>query len=303
MSKPSVPKQPDPAATAQAQAEANRITQFTPQGNLLFGTTSPEGGFAQDTGGAASFAEETPFQRAARELGESTGITLGEAVAPQAGALPAADFSGLPERRFEIDWSKVGAIPDPNEYLQQAGELEQATYQRGLNLLTPEFERQERSMLQRLADQGLPTGGEAYTRELDRYGRERGGALENLALSSVAAGRQEQGRLFSDLLAGRGAQLSDELQNIALSNEARGAGFGERQAQRSGSLQELAALLGGVYNPTPGTAFFPPGQVDVVSPIMAAYQGRLNAYNQGQQQQAGLLSGLFGLGSAGLLAG
>ena len=37
---------------------------------------------------------------------------------------------------------------------------------------------------------------EAYNQELNRFDRSRGDQLENLALSSVGAGRQEQGRLF-----------------------------------------------------------------------------------------------------------
>ena len=51
-------------------------------------------------------------------------------------------------------------------------------------------------MAQRLQNQGIPIGSEAYNKEQDRFSRSRGDALENLALSSVGAGRQEQGRLF-----------------------------------------------------------------------------------------------------------
>ena len=59
-------------------------------------------------------------------------------------------------------------------------------------------------MAQRLQNQGLPVGSEAYNQELNRFDRSRGDQLENLALSSVGAGRQEQGRLFGqDLSSGR----------------------------------------------------------------------------------------------------
>ena len=59
------------------------------------------------------------------------------------------------------------------------------------------MEEQRSAMAQRLQNQGIPIGSEAYNKEhWTASSRSRGDALENLALSSVGAGRQEQGRLF-----------------------------------------------------------------------------------------------------------
>jgi hypothetical protein len=38
MGKPKAPAPPDPAALAREQAEANRVTTFTPFGNINFGS-------------------------------------------------------------------------------------------------------------------------------------------------------------------------------------------------------------------------------------------------------------------------
>ena len=46
-SAPSPPPAPDPNALISAQADANRITQFTPYGNLLFGSVGDQGQFVQ----------------------------------------------------------------------------------------------------------------------------------------------------------------------------------------------------------------------------------------------------------------
>lgn len=296
------PAAPDPAAVARAQAEANRISQFGPGGNLLFGKVGPGGQFIQDTGGAASFVEESPFQQEARQTGESAALQLAQSLAPQAGNLQTASYAGLPENQFQIDWSKIGTVPTANDFSADAARVEQATFDRAMNLLRPQLDLQERRLNQSLADQGIPLGAEAYVTEQGRFADERGRRLDDLALAAVQAGRDEQSRLFNQALTSRGTQLADQLQQMSLTNQARQTGFGEQQAVRNQQLQELAALLGGAYNPTPATAFVAPGMIDVTGPINAAYQGQLAAAQQRAANQQALMGGLFGLGSAAILA-
>ena len=80
-SSPRLPPTPDPNALINAQADANRITQYTPQGNLRFGSVGDQGQFVEgsvpDDGRAAAFTEETPFQAQMRAAQEGTGLGLG----------------------------------------------------------------------------------------------------------------------------------------------------------------------------------------------------------------------------------
>jgi hypothetical protein len=80
-SAPSPPPVPDPNELINAQSNANRITQFTPYGNLLFGSVGDQGQFVQgpvpDDGQAAAFTQETPFQAQMRAATEGTGLGLG----------------------------------------------------------------------------------------------------------------------------------------------------------------------------------------------------------------------------------
>ena len=83
-SSPTPPPAPNPDELINAQADANRITQFTPQGNLLFGYLGDQGEFMQgvtpDDDGryqSAAFTQETPFQAQMRAATEGTGIGLG----------------------------------------------------------------------------------------------------------------------------------------------------------------------------------------------------------------------------------
>jgi hypothetical protein len=80
-SSPQLPPTPDPNALINAQADANRITQYTPQGNLRFGYVGGQGQFVEGRGGddtqSAAFTQETPFQTRMRAAQEGTGMGLG----------------------------------------------------------------------------------------------------------------------------------------------------------------------------------------------------------------------------------
>ena len=80
-SAPAPPPVPNPNELINAQANANRINQFTPYGNLLFGSVGDQGQFVQgavpDDAQAAAFTQETPFQTQMRAATEGTGLGLG----------------------------------------------------------------------------------------------------------------------------------------------------------------------------------------------------------------------------------
>lgn len=299
------PPAPDPAATVAAQAKANRVSQFTPGGNLLYGTTNDQGGFTQDpAGGAALYVEETPFQQAMRQRlqGAATNITNDIAAHTTPGYVPQIDLSRVPHRVTGLDTSGLSAVPTSDSFSDDAKRVEQATYDRALNLIRPDLDQKKRDLTQALADQGLPINSEAYNKEMDRYQQAEGQVLNDAALRAVDAGRQEQSRLFNQAIAGRNQGISEQLQNANLVSNARTGYLGEQQAQRSQLMSELAAVLGGSFNPTPTSAFTPPGQIDVTGPTSLAYQGQLAGFNARNQNAASFNNGLFGLGSAALLA-
>ena len=127
----------------------------------------------------------------------------------------------------------------------QGASLEQATFQRGLNRIDPYLQEQRKAMAQRLQNQGLPIGSEASNQELDRFDRSRGDQLENLALSSVGAGRQEQGRLFGqDFASGQfnaseaQRQFGERLGATAFNAEEQGRGFRENLASNQNQFSQ-----------------------------------------------------------------
>lgn len=297
------PAPPDAGALAQQQAQANRITQYTPQGTMQFGSVGSNGQFVPGTGGAASQLTESPFNQRYRMGMEDLALTAQNSAAPRMQNLPLApiDTTQFPDRKFNLDFSNVNAVPSSNDFSADAERVEKSTFDRAMGLLNPQFEQQQRKLDTRLVNSGLPTNSEAYGTSMGNFQRGRDDTISRLAMDAVGAGRQEQSRLFNQALTGRQAQLGDQLADANLQNTQRAAAINEQQSLRTGELGELAAMLGlQPVQPVSAQAFHAPSPVDVVGPANLAYQGQMANWQNQQRQQQGLYSGLFGLGSAAI---
>lgn len=305
MGKDSAPSPPDSSALVQKQAEQNRITQYTPQGNLVFGNVDGSGNFSPQSG-AASQLQESPFQQRYRMGREDLALTMQDTAAPRIQNLPLSpiDTTQFPDRKFNLDFSGIDPVPSSNDFSADASRVEQASFDRMKGLLDPVFQKQERQLESKLVNQGLPIGSEAYGADFDNFRRNMNEQYSKAALDAVGAGRTEQSRLFNQALTGRQAQLGDQITDVNLQNTQRASAVQEQQALRSSELAELASLLGiQPVQQVEAKGFFAPSPVDVTGPANLAYQGQLANYQNQQNQVSGMLSGLFGLGSAGLGAG
>lgn len=280
------PAAPDPAAALEAQARQQQISQFTPSGNLQFGTVGAGGEFVQDVAGTpfdvnlprALQVGETDFQRQLREGTEEIAL----------GFLP--QFSGQLDP-FTISAQSIqeGLTPQITDLERQGEQLEQATFQRGQALLAPQFEEDRERLEQRLVDQGLPRGGEAFTRELNRLQQGQQEQLSALALDAVAAGRQEQSRLQGLASGLRAQEFGEQTGLSALERQIRAQQFGE-----VGSIGGFATPFTQISAPT----------VDAAGIINQGFQNQLSSAEQAnlaRSQQTSAL-GSF-LGGAGTLAG
>ncbi len=299
---PSPPPPVDQEALIRAQGEENRITQFTPLGDVRFGEVGSQGQFVPGTSGTASFIDLPPESQAIFDLGQATTAELGERGLLQAINLPAEpiDFEGLPGFSSELDFSGLQGLPGVGDFSGDAQRTQEASFQRALGLLNPEFERQQGRLDQQLANQGLPIGSEAFEGEQDRFGRIRNEALLSAARDAIGAGSAEQSRLFGLSTAARSQGLSELLQQENLARGARQQGITELTGQRSSQFAELASLLG-LSQPTL-PSFNAPAQIDVLGPAALAQQGALTQQQIAAQSQSDVLGGLFGLGSSALLA-
>ena len=397
-SPPPAPAAPDPAAIAAAQAKANQISQFTPLGNQLFGKVGEGGTFVEGTGGKATQVQLTPDAQGAFDLEQQIAKLLRERALTQTGFLPSGplDFSGLPGFTSELDFGALPGLPGGIDFSQfssvpggintsgfgtlpqgidfagltnlpgiddfsaDASRVRDAQFEQALGLLNPEFARAGDRLEQRLANQGLPIGGEAFEGEFTRFERGKDEARRFAAFNAIQAGGAEQSRLFGLATSARGQQVQEQLQDIAtkfgtnsaqfqqalaqaqqagllggqqradaltgvnlgfqqrqqglsealqqieLARTGRTQGISEEFAQRGNVFNELASLLGTSQVQIP--QFAPQAPIDVIGAFGLQQQGQaqqfqaqLAQFNAQQQSNQGFASGLFGLGSSGIL--
>jgi hypothetical protein len=281
MAKKGSSSSPDPAATAQAQGQANKeavresalvnqINQVSP-----FGTETYTGsiGGPDRTRTTALTPEGQQQLDLQNQIG--TGL-LGIGASPLLGQVEGA--VGTP-----LNFDGLQGVSGAGDLEGNAAGLEQATFQRGQNLLQPDMDRQRDQLTTTLANQGIPEGSEAYNEALGRMERGQQAQLENLALSSVGAGRAEQSRM------------------AGLEQQIRQQQIGERLTERGQPINELAALIQGA--PAIGLPQFQaPSQYGVQPPnYLAAQQLATGVGMSNAQNQAGIGAGL--LGGAGSLFG
>ena len=290
ISKPRPPAAPDPVQLSNAQSAANIATAREQQRLNLIGTSGPQGTtrYVADPTQPGGYRQETTLSPLEQQNYErSTGVygsaldTAGQQIGRVNTALgQGLNTEGLPE---------LQGFNAPDFDRQR---FEDSVYASQTRRLDPQFQRLERSQDARLAAQGLGANSEATRNLRSDFARGRNDAYEGAANQAIQAGGAEQSRAIQQAIAGG-----------TFGNQARTQGLQERAYVQNQPLQQLQALLGtGQVGMPQGIQYSPTGvgQTDVLG-ANAMSLGQQNAnYNARMQQQSGLMSGLFGLGSAGL---
>jgi len=98
----------------------------------------------------------------------------------------------------------------------------EARFEQGRQLLEPAFTEQREQLEQSLADRGLPSGSEAYARELNRLESSQGRQLQQLSFESVQTAEAQRSARFN------------ELASLLGNAQVGGVGFGQFQPGFSG---------------------------------------------------------------------
>jgi hypothetical protein len=275
---PSAPPPPDPAKTAAAQAAANKeairesaivnqINQRTP-----YGQTYWEGEIG--TPERTQITELTPGGQEVLDKQTQLGSILGQTAIDRSNQIDPSQF-------------EINAPEIPTDLSADRGRVEQAYYDRQMNLLRPEFERQEERLDQKLANRGIPVGSKAYADEYDIWGNTRNQAMERAAQDAILAGGGEQSRLFG------------------LSQAARQQGISDQLLERTQPMNEIAAILQGSPalpgQQAPSVAQYQQAPANISGLIQDNY----NAQLQNWQNQQGNRNSMWGnvLGTAGTVIG
>lgn len=313
----SPPPAPDPYVTARAQSQAERKTARSNALLLNPSVESPYGNVSFDTNEDTIDGERIrrPTQRInlspsqQREFDQRNQISdsLNTAGINLAQRMPNTELrvtQGQP-RPQSFDFSNVDQAPNINAFQADRQRVEDSVYNRGLRLLKPQLDQQERALRERLVQTGNPLGSEAYNTEFNRFEQGRGNLLQDLADESVAAGGNEQNRLFEIGNMLRGQQLEDVYRPYQGNEMLRRDQLGEDQLLRNQQINELSALLQGreaISAPQAGYNQAALRAPDITGLVGQNYANQLNSYNQqyqaNQARRQGRTSGLFGMGAA-----
>ena len=74
-----------------------------------------------------------------------------------------------------------------------------ARFEQGRELLQPQFQQDRDRLSQQLADQGLPAGSEAHTRELNRLEQSQGRQLQELSFNAVQTAEAQRAARFNEI--------------------------------------------------------------------------------------------------------
>lgn len=308
--------------SAKESSKLNNLAQYTPYGNVTFDKDAEGVPIAQRV-------SLSPAQQAAFDAQTGLQGTLSNAAAQLAGGVPTGpfglpggmpdytvglDMQGAPDYMQGINFGNVQAMPGTGDYSADRDNYSRAMFERSASLMRPEFETQGNRTRQMLADRGLGIDSEAYSGEMNRLDRSQGETMQRLADQAVAAGSGEQSRLFGLGLTARqqgiGEQLqqgqvqsaarqgitSEELANAGLGQTARQGMTNEALLEYNAPAQGVATLLGA----SPKTPTVQGGNIytqgvqapDVQGNTWNAYNANMNAYNQRQQQNNSMWSGI-----------
>ena len=277
-SSPKMPAAPDPVATANAQAQMNketavaqanlnRIDQYTPTGTLTYSRigTNPDGTpqYRQDV--TLSAAEQQKLDQAnqiALAMGDLATSNIGRVQDVQrtpfaiggaptrvnsvSSPMPTSrgsmtgyatknSIDGYGNTQESLDFGD-GALMPTVEALSAAGaKASDAVYKQYASRLDPQWKQREDDARARLAAQGISENSDAFRREMDNLGRDRNDAYTQAAYQAQQAGSQEQSRLLDLSLRARG-------QNAAETATA-GNFYNASQDQRYNQALSLAELF------------------------------------------------------------
>lgn len=282
---PSAPPQPNPGQmanqqqqmnilTAAGQAAMNNVNQITPYGTINYVHTSdfdlgngnkvPQWQMTQTLS-----PEQQKLYDSQTQISQGA-LDLGQGYIQRIGEATSQPFNydGLPNAPTYDD-----------AFRKQQIEAIQARAR-------PQMDRQREQLLQTLADRGVGMQDPAFRTAMDQY--QRG---------------QNDFALGADLQAGQEAQNA-----FNLAATTRDRAIAERSNLRSQPINELSTLLGvgsgGVRAPqfvnTPQTQI---ANTDTYAPYAMQQQQALQQQQMAMQQNNAMMGGLFGLGSAGLMAG
>lgn len=304
-SPPSPPPAPDYASAAretaagnlqaaQAATAANRVSQYTPYGNLVYTQTGT------DSQGNPTWRADTslaPAQQQMLDIQNAAGVGLGNTINSALGRVQQTMGQGF---NPNIPQTQTSLGPNYRQNVDYQGGMQgwDRANQLLMQRLQPQMEIQQRTLDAKLANQGVVPGTEAYNRAKMSLGMQQNDLLNQAQLSGLSAGNT----LFQQGLQGSQFANAAALQQGQFGNAAQQQAYNQALTNYNLPLNTLSALRSGsqVQNPTfvnvPQQATT--SGADMLSAAQAGGQYNLGTYNAQQAANSAMTSGLMGLGGS-----
>lgn len=298
MSSPKPPPAPDYAAAAQQTSAGNAsqaqvaqygsmTNQITPYGRVTY-TATPAGKTAQgdQLNQWTQTVSLSPSEQAAFEQNNRINAQLGNVAETGVGYVQNA-------LNKPLDFSQNQQLYTPGQLQQQASD---AAYQNAAQYLDPQFKQSNAQLANRLANQGITQGSEAYNNAMLNAGNQQQQAYEsarNQAYIQGLSGGQQQ---YQQAMGTRQQQIAEQqtLQQNPLNM---------LNAVRTGQQMQVANMPNvGQSSPAALQAVAGP---DMLGAATALGQYNMNTYNQQSAANSAMMGGLMKLGgqAAGAAAG
>lgn len=289
------------ADAARVAAKANRVNQYTPYGSQVF-----TNGIDGDPDKWAVNQTLTPAGQQQFDQNQRINTGLNSIAEQGLGYVQNTlnkpfDIGGAPQLNTYVHQGNIQGSVDQNTGMEGWDKATQAI----LSRVNPELDRQQAGLDNKLANQGIMQGSEAWGNAQNQFGQQRNDALTQ----AVLAGATRQNDMFGqDLAAGnfantaQGQKFAQDQSNANLGNQSRNQYIQEQQFLRNEPLNMLNSLRTAAPLTTPSfQSWGNQGQTagaDILGATQAGYNANLANYNASQAGNNGLMSGLFGLGGA-----
>ena len=296
MSSPKPPPAPDYAAAAQQTSAGNAsqaqvaqygsmTNQITPYGRVTY-TATPAGKTAQgdQLNQWTQTVSLSPSEQAAFEQNNRINAQLGNVAESGVGYVQNA-------LNKPLDFSQNQQLYTPGQIQQQASD---AAYQNAAQYLDPQFKQSNAQLANRLANQGITQGSEAYNNAMLNAGNQQQQAYEsarNQAYIQGLSGGQQQ---YQQAMGTRQQQIAEQqaLQQNPLNM---------LNAVRTGQQMQVANMPQvGQSNPAALQAVAGP---DMLGAVTAQGQYNMNTYNQQMAAYNAMMNGATSSASTAAGAG
>lgn len=320
---PSPPPAPDYAGAATAQGAANKESAVAtamlgnPNVNSPYGSQTvsyapgPDGNWIPTVNQQLNPQSQSIFDQQQALRGGMAGLGASALSSAQNVLGRPFDPSSVPSVQGSIGNQNVQGSLDTSGIARMPVNAGMTAQNAIMSRLAPQLGRERDALQNRLVNQGLQPGTEAYGTDMQLQGQRENDLLTQAALHGIGvdmnANQQGynqalQSGQFSNQAAGQ--RFGQELQQGQFANTAQQQALSQALYQRNLPLNEISALMSGsqIQNPQ-----FQQYQGGGVAPVnyqnMAQQQGAWDQglYNQQVGTQNANTSGLYGLGAAALM--